>query len=77
MITLQLNTNVISKPGLQSDFLRFKCGYTDFFVIDEIDLQLLRQLQRIYLSLVKLLKPVPDGFEIDFGRKVLPEGENE
>lgn len=44
-------------------------------MIDEIDVQALRQLQSSHRSPAKLFKPVPDGFEIDFGRKVLPAGD--
>lgn len=46
-------------------------------MIDEIDVQALRQFQSSYRSSAKPFKPVPDGFEIDFGRKVLPAGEKE
>lgn len=46
-------------------------------MIEEIDVQALRQFQSSYRSSAKPVKPVPDGFEIDFGRKVLPAGEKE
>ena len=55
-------------------------GATDYCVIDEIDeidVQALRQFQSSYRSPGKPFKPVPDGFEIDIGRKVLPAGEAE
>ncbi len=45
---------------------------TDYCVIGEIDVQALRQFQSSHRSPAK---PVPDGFEIDFGRKVLSAGE--
>jgi hypothetical protein len=46
-------------------------------VIGEIDVQSLRQFQSSHRSPPKPFKPVPDGFEIDFGRRVLPAGEME
>lgn len=52
-------------------------GVTDYCVIGEIDVQALRQFQGSHRSPGKPFKPVPDGFEIDFGRKVLPAGEIE
>ncbi len=58
----------------QRDLLRDKGGITDYCVIGEIDVQALRQLQSSHRSPAK---PVPDGFEIDFGRKALPAGEKE
>ena len=42
---------------------------TDYCVIGEIDVQALRQFQSSHRSPAKPFKPVPDGFEIDFGRK--------
>lgn len=65
------------KDSWQRDLLRVKGGITDYCVIGEIDVQALRQFQSSYRSPVKPFKPVPDGFEIDFGRKVLPAGEKE
>lgn len=46
----------------------------DYCMTCEIDVQSLHQFQSSYRS---PFKPVPDGFEIDFGRKVLPAGEKE
>ena len=46
-------------------------------LIGEIDVQALRQFQSSHRSPAKPFKPVPDGFEIDFGRKALPAGEKE
>ncbi|AWF62270.1 hypothetical protein [Pseudomonas aeruginosa] len=57
--------------------MRVKGGATDHCVIDEIDVQALRQFQSSYRSPAKPFKPVLDGFEIDFGRKVLPAGDKE
>lgn len=57
--------------------LRAKVSVTDYCVIGEIDVQALHQFQSSYRSPGKPFKPVPDGFEIDFGRKVLPAGEAE
>ena len=61
----------------QRDLLRVKGGITDYCVIGEIDVQALRQFQSSHRSPAKPFKPVPDGFEIDFGRRVLPAGEME
>ncbi|HFH4257932.1 hypothetical protein K3Z95_14315 [Pseudomonas aeruginosa] len=57
--------------------MRVKGGATDHCVIDEIDVQALRQFQSSYRSPAKPFKPVLDGFEIDFGRKVLLAGDKE
>lgn len=46
-------------------------------MIVEIDVQALRQFQSCHRSPSQPFKPVPDGFEINFGRKVLPAGESE
>ena len=62
------------KESWQRDLLRVKGGITDYCVIGEIDVQALRQFQSSHRSPAKPFKPVPDGFEIDFGRKVLPAG---
>jgi len=58
----------------QHDVLFVKGGLTNYCVIGEIDIQALRQFQSSYRS---PFKPVPDGFELDFGRKVFPAGEAE
>ena len=63
------------KETWQRDLLRVQGGITDYCVIGEIDVQALRQFQSSHRSPSKPFKPVPDGFEIEFGRKVLPEGE--
>lgn len=63
------------KESWQRDLLRVKGGITDYCVIGEIDVQALRQFQSSYRSPAKPFKPVPDGFEMDFCRKVLPAGE--
>lgn len=57
--------------------MRINQGITDHCVIGEIDVQALRQFQSSHRSPTKPFKPVPDGFEIDFGRKVLPAGDKE
>lgn len=62
------------KDSWQRDLLRVKGGITDYCVIGEIDVQALRAFQSSHRSPAKPFKPVPDGFEIDFGRKVLPRG---
>lgn len=66
-----------AKDSWERDVLRVKGGVTDYCVIGEIDVQALRQFQSSYCSLAKPFKPVPDGFEIVFCRKVLPAGEKE
>ncbi|KER70375.1 hypothetical protein HR51_17750 [Burkholderia cepacia] len=63
------------KESWQRDLLRVKGGLTDYCVVGEIDVQALRQFQSSHRSPTKPFKPVPDGFEIAFGRKVLPAGE--
>jgi hypothetical protein len=46
-------------------------------MIREIDVQVLHHFHGSYCSPAKLLNPVSDRFEIDFGRKVLPAGDKE
>jgi hypothetical protein len=65
------------KDSWMRDVLRVKGGVTDYCVIGEIDVQALRRFQSSYRSSGKWFKPVPDGFEIDFNRRVLPAGETE
>lgn len=60
------------KESWQRDLLRVKGGITDYCVIGSIDVTALRQFQSSYRSPAQPFKPVPDGFEIDFGRKILP-----
>ncbi|MCE1183406.1 MAG: hypothetical protein LWW81_14055, partial [Rhodocyclales bacterium] len=62
-----------AKDSWQRDLLRVKGGVTDYCVIGEIDVQALRQFQSSHRSPAKPFKPVPDGFEIDFARRVLPD----
>lgn len=57
--------------------MRVSHGLIENRMIGGIDVQALRQFQSSYRSPGKPFKPVPDGFEIDFGRKVLPAGETE
>lgn len=45
--------------------------------IGEIGVQALRQFQGNYRTPAGPFKAVPDGLEIDFGRKVLPAGDRE
>lgn len=54
------------------DVLRVKGGIEDYCVTGEIDIQALRQFQSSYRSPRGPFKPVPDGFEINHDRKVLP-----
>jgi len=60
------------KESWQRDLLRVKGGITDYCVIGEIDVQALRKFQTSHRSPDKPFKPVPDGFQIDFARQVLP-----
>lgn len=61
------------KDSWKRDVLRVKGGITDYCVIGEIDVNALRQFQSSYRSPGKPFKPVPDGFEIEHSRKMLPE----
>ena len=72
-----MNIRATFKETWLHDLLLRKGGITDYCVIGEIDVQALRQFQSSHRSPAKPFKPVPDGFEIDFGRKVLPAGEKE
>lgn len=65
------------KDPWQRDVLRVKGGVNDYCVIGEIDVQALRQFQSSFRSPGKPFKPVPDGFEIEYGRKVLPVGKTD
>lgn len=65
------------KESWQRDLLRVKGGITDYCVIGKIDVQALRKFQSSHRSPAKPFKPVPDGFEIDYGRKVLAAGDTE
>lgn len=84
MISIQFNDRQYSasrirasfKESWQRDLLRVKGGVTAYCVIGEICVQTLRQFQSSHRSPDKPFKPVPGGFEIAFGRKVLPAGEN-
>lgn len=77
MITLQNKGNLISKIGVKRDLLRDKCKNIHFYVNRVIDVQAINQRLSRYYSPAKSLQLMPDGFEIDFGRKVLPAGEKE
>lgn len=55
--------------------MRASDSVTDRCIADEINAQALRRFQSSHRSPDKPFKPVPDGFEIDFGRKALPAGE--
>lgn len=61
------------KDSWQRDLLRVKGGITDYCVIGEIDVHALRAFQSSHRSPARPFKPVPDGFEIEFARRVLPE----
>ena len=66
-----------AKDSWARDVLRVKGGVTDYCVIGEIGMQSLRQFHCNYGTSAKPFKPGLDGFEIDFGRKVLRAGETE
>lgn len=63
--------------GWRRDLLQVKSGITDYCLVGEIDVQALRRFQSSHCSPAKPFKSVPDGFEIDFRRKVFPAGEKE
>ena len=65
------------KKSWQRDRLRVKVGITEYCVLGEIDVQALRQFQCSRCSRSGPFRSMPDGFEIEFGRKVLPAGETE
>jgi hypothetical protein len=57
---------------IQLKMLRVKGGIADYCLNRLIDVEALRQLQSSHRSPAK---PVPNRFEIDFVRNVLPAGE--
>ena len=63
--------------GLRRDLLRVKGGVTDYCVIGKIDVQAVRQFQGSHRLPAKLVKPLHNEFEINFGRKVLPAREKQ
>lgn len=65
------------KDRWKRDILRVKGGINDYCVIGEIDAQALRRFQSNFRSPDGPFKPVPDGFEIEGGRRVLPAGGKE
>ena len=60
------------KDSWMRDVLRVKGGIADYCVIGEIDIEELRQFQSSHRSPARPFKPVPDGFEINYGRRALP-----
>lgn len=64
-----------AKESWQRDVLRVKGGIDDYCVTGEIDIQALRRFQSSHRSPGKPFKPVPDGFQIAYERRLLPEGE--
>lgn len=60
------------KDSWRRDILRVKGGIEDYCVTGEIDIQALRQFQSSHRSPDKPFKPIPDGFEVSFERRVLP-----
>jgi len=57
--------------------MRVNLGACTYGVIGEIDMQALRQFLSCFRTPAKPFKLVPDGCEIDFGRKVFSAGEKE
>lgn len=62
-----------SKDSWLRDVLRVKGGTDDYSVTGVIDIEALRAFQSSYRSPCGEFKPVPDGFEIAFERRVLPK----
>jgi hypothetical protein len=62
------------KDAWRRDLVRIKGGKNDYFVIGEIDISALRAFQSSHRSPSGPYKPVPDGFKMAFGRKILPSG---
>lgn len=60
------------KDTWRRDILRVKGGIEDYCVTGEIDIQALRQFQSSHRSPDRPFKPVPDGFDVGFERRVLP-----
>lgn len=74
----RISTHAQNQVHWKCDSLRTKGGVTDYCVINEIDVQALREFQSSRLSPAKLFKPAPDGFEINFSRKCFrQENKNE
>jgi len=63
------------KEQWKRDMLRVKGGIYDYCVTGRIDVQSLRQFQSSHRSPDKPFKPVPDGFELNVVRKMLPVGQ--
>lgn len=60
------------KESWKRDILRVKGGIADYCVVGQIDTRSLRRFQSSHRSPSKHFKPVPDGFQINHERKVLP-----
>lgn len=61
------------KDPWKRDQVRIKGGKNDYFVVGEIEVASLRAFQSGHRSLEGPFKPVPDGFEISFERRALPQ----
>lgn len=64
------------KNSWKRDIVRVKGGIEDYFVTGEINIQALRAFQSSHRSPDMPFKPVPDGFEISYERRVLPSSES-
>lgn len=63
------------KENWKRDILRVKGGDHDYIVTGTIDVHALRSFQSSHRSPGGPFKPVPEGFELDRGRVMLPGGE--
>lgn len=61
-----------AKEGWERDILRVKGGINDYCVTANIDIESLRRFQSGHRSPSGRFKPVPDGFEISYSRRMLP-----
>jgi len=62
-----------AKESWQRDILRVKGGQSDYFVTGVIEIDALRRFQSSFRSPSTPYKPVPDGYEIAFDRRLLPK----
>ncbi|MDB4367980.1 RNA-directed DNA polymerase [Mariniblastus sp.] len=63
-----------SKENWERDMVRVKGGLMDYFVVEELDYQALRDFQSHKQSPSKPFKPIPEGFEPSLSRRVVPGG---
>lgn len=63
------------KDSWKRDILKVRGGLDDYCVTAEIDIHSLRQFQSSHFSPDGPFKPVPDGYELPYERRVLPNAE--